>query len=175
MKLIVGLGNPGTHYEKTRHNAGFMVLDALAGDEPWSESKKAKARYLKIVYEGQTAELLKPQTFMNESGRAVAYAMKKNGTSPSEILVIHDDVDIPLGEIRVQTGRSAAGHNGVASIIEIVGSKEFKRIRVGIRHTHAVSDTTRFVLGRFGLLEKRKLQEGLKQAAKAAHAWLAGG
>jgi PTH1 family peptidyl-tRNA hydrolase len=182
MKLIIGLGNPGKKYEKTRHNVGFMVLDELAGGEKWGESKKVKAQYIKMRMGDENVELLKPQTFMNESGRAVAYAANKNGVSPADILVIHDDVDIPLGEIKIQEGRGAAGHNGVKSIIQHLGTKDFTRIRVGVGVAPLYkggrggikkpTNTSNFVLKRFGLLEKRKLSQAITAAAEAVEKWL---
>ena len=172
MKLIVGLGNPGKKYEKTRHNVGFMILDELAEDAHWGKSKSVKAEYIKISLEGHNVELFKPQTFMNESGKAVAMAASKNGVKPENILIIHDDIDIPLGEIKIQTDRGAAGHNGIKSIIQHLGTQDFTRIRVGVKPSRQVSDTSKFVLGRFGIFEKRKLSCAITAAAEAAKQWL---
>ncbi|MDO8633420.1 MAG: aminoacyl-tRNA hydrolase, partial [Candidatus Wildermuthbacteria bacterium] len=114
MQLIVGLGNPGKKYEKTRHNAGFMVLDEL-------EKKELP----------QT-RLLKPDTFMNNSGGAVKKEMQKLKIKNQSLIIIHDDIDIPLGKIKVSKGSGSAGHKGVESIIQSLGTKEFIRIRIGI-------------------------------------------
>ncbi len=173
MKLIVGLGNPGKKYEKTRHNVGFIVLDALAGNAHWGKSKNLKAEYIKTSIENQNVQLLKPQTFMNESGSAVAAAANKNGTEPDDILVIHDDIDIPLGEIKVQSDKSAAGHNGIKSIIQHLGTQEFTRIRVGVKPSRQIGDASKFVLGRFGIFEKRKLSSSIRAAIEATENWLA--
>ncbi len=167
MKLIVGLGNPGKEYARTRHNVGFLVLDALAEGEKWSVSKKAQAEFVKTEINGKRVELIKPQTFMNNSGVSVAYAMKKNGVALSNLVVIHDDKDIPLGETRIQKDRGAAGHNGVVSIIEHVGTKDFMRIRVGIgvpspagRGTKGEGNTADFVLAKF-TKEEQKILHGV--------------
>ena len=178
MKLIVGLGNPGKQYEKTRHNIGFMVLDKLAlfdsktrqtGNETWSTSKKSKAQYLIKKIAEQNIELLKPQTFMNESGSAVAYAIKNNNLSVADIIVVHDDKDLPLGKIKIQARSSAAGHNGVQSIINHLKTNDFVRIRVGIASDNPIkmNDTSKFVLHKFGFLEKKKVNEVTNQTAEA--------
>ena len=177
MKLIVGLGNPGKQYKRTRHNVGWLVLDALAGDERWQESAKAQAMYVKTEINGKRVELLKPTTFMNNSGVSVAYAMKKNGVELSNLIVIHDDKDIPLGESRVHKDRGAAGHNGVVSIIEHVGSKNFVRIRVGIapspggRGTQGegspkIVSTADFVLAKFTKEEQKILREVIEKVVE---------
>lgn len=168
MKLVVGLGNPGKKYEKTRHNVGFMVLDALMKliKKSWRESKKAKALYCKAEIDEQEIEFLKPTTYMNNSGAAVAYAVKKHPTlKPADIVIIHDDKDLPLGEIRVQTNRGPAGHNGVKSIIEHLGTQNFTRIRVGTAsdELNIVKDTSEFVLDSFLQTEKNKLEQVISQ------------
>ncbi len=162
MKLIVALGNPGKQYALTRHNIGWLFLDALIPPtERWQKSAKAQAEYLKTEINGQRAELMKPTTFMNNSGVAVAHAAKKNGIAASDIIVIHDDKDIPLGETRVQAGRGAAGHNGVLSIIEHLGTKDFTRIRIGVapaaNQLHG-GDTASFVLGKLTATEQKTLK-----------------
>jgi len=166
MKLIIGLGNPGKQYAKTRHNIGWQVLDSLAGDDQWSESKKIKAQYLKNKINGIEAELLKPLTFMNESGQAVAYAVKNHNLTADDIIVVHDDKDLPLGKIKVQTNSSSAGHNGVQSIIDHLKTQNFNRIRIGIASDNPkkMADTSKFVLNRFGILEKSKVKQAVQQA-----------
>lgn len=135
MLLVVGLGNPGKQYAKTRHNVGWMVVDAIAKKNDWHESKNAQADYCHIEINGEETELLKPTTFMNNSGVSVAYAFKKH--PKAKLVVIHDDIDIPLGEMKIQTNRSAAGHNGIKSIIEHLGTQNFIRFRIGIKTTDA--------------------------------------
>lgn len=134
MKLIVGLGNPGTQYERTRHNVGFMIVDALAIAYRLSpiSTAKHKADVFKGEIEGKRTLLAKPLTYMNDSGVAVQALLNFYKLTPNDLVVIHDDKDIPLGETRVQKGRGAAGHNGIKSIIEHLGTKDFTRIRVGI-------------------------------------------
>ena len=138
MKLIVGLGNPGKKYEKTRHNIGFLVLDRLVQQHRecdfsnWEQSKKFNAEICGGTYKGEKVILVKPLTFMNNSGQAVGMIAQYYKIRPNDLIVAHDEKDIPLGEIRVQKDRGPAGHNGVKSIIEHCGTKNFTRIRIGI-------------------------------------------
>lgn len=129
--VIVGLGNPGKEYEKTRHNIGFLVVDALAED-PWEMKKDDQALENRVTMHDKIIFLMKPQAFMNESGMTVASFLQYYKCSPSQLMVVHDDVDLPLGTIRLQKGRGSAGHKGVESVIEAVGTKEFLRLRCGI-------------------------------------------
>ncbi|MBU1014916.1 aminoacyl-tRNA hydrolase, partial [Patescibacteria group bacterium] len=144
MYLIVGLGNPGKQYEGTRHNAGFMALDAFAAEHGFPEFKLSK-KYSALVSEGSLQEILapskvvlaKPQTFMNNSGRAVRSLLAKLDLAEAKpslanLVVVHDDIDIPFGEIRVVQNRGSAGHKGVESIMQELGTKDFTRIRIGI-------------------------------------------
>lgn len=153
MKLIVGLGNPGKEYQNTRHNIGWVIADALAEGEKWQESKKANALYIKK----QKFEIIKPTTFMNNSGLAVVYALKKHGVTPENIIVVHDDKDLLLGEYKIQKDRGSAGHNGVQSIIDHLGTKNFTRVRIGIapEDKRAMGDTAEFVLNKFSKGEKQ--------------------
>jgi len=168
MKLIIGLGNPGKSYTKTRHNIGWLVLDKLADKDKWSESKKGKLLHLHQTRDNHEIELIKPLTFMNNSGQAIAYALKKHNLTASDIIVVHDDKDLILGKIKVQTGASSAGHNGVKSIIEHLKTKDFTRVRIGVAsdNSRKMADTSKFVLNKFSLLEKSKLNEALKQAVE---------
>lgn len=168
MKLIVGLGNPGKEYEKTRHNVGWLVLDALAETfgSRWQESTKANALYQKIDLNGHEVELVKPTTYMNNSGQAVAYIKRKHNLNVEDIIVVHDDKDIPLGTVKVQKERGDAGHNGVRSIVEHLKSNAFTRVRVGTasENKRKMQDTTKFVLSRFGLFEKSKFRDAIELA-----------
>ncbi|MBU1133209.1 aminoacyl-tRNA hydrolase, partial [Patescibacteria group bacterium] len=130
MKLIVGLGNPGEKYSKQRHNVGFMILDQFAKEEnlSWEDNSKLKSKMVKL----KDTVLMKPQTFMNNSGDAVYLVSHFYKISPEDITVIHDDVDLPFGEIKNQFNVGPAGHHGVEDIILKLGTKEFNRIRVGI-------------------------------------------
>ncbi len=165
MKLIIGLGNPGPKYKKTRHNLGFRVVDFLAENEKWKENKKANCLYLKKEINGQEAELIKPLTFMNNSGQTVNYIQKKHYLQLKDIVVIHDDIDLPLGEIKIQQSRGSAGHKGVQSIIDTLGAADFIRMRIGIRPKELFTDTEKFVLEKFTPEEEKIVQEIIKRAA----------
>lgn len=168
MHLIVGLGNPGKQYERTRHNLGFMIMDYLADKEEWQKSKGAQALYLKKNMGNKKVELLKPQTLMNNSGFSVAYAVKKHDLKSSDVHVIHDDKDILFGEIKIQFGHSDAGHNGVKSIIQHLKTKEFARLRVGIKPQQTnKKETTNFVLGKFTTTEQKLLPKIIQRAGEA--------
>lgn len=141
--LIVGLGNPGPRYAGNRHNVGFMVLDALAEHGQISISRaKFKGQYGTGTLEGRSVVLLKPETFMNLSGQSVVPAAQFFGVAPADIWVVHDELDLPFGTLRLKIGGGHAGHNGLRSIAELSGSKDFVRLRVGIgRPQHgSVSD-----------------------------------
>lgn len=166
MFIVVGLGNPGKKYSNTRHNVGWMVLDALVDKTEWKESTGSNFFYAKQNTDGQEVEFIKPTTFMNNSGAAVAYAMKKHPNA--QLIVVHDDKDISLGKIKVQTDRSAGGHNGVKSIIEHLGTQNFMRVRVGIApaDTTAINDTADFVLDKFTKEEKDVLNQAIENATQ---------
>lgn len=175
MKLIVGLGNPGKQYEKTRHNVGFMVLDALQKElgeykiNKWETSKKFNAEICGVtVSHNDKVILAKPLTFMNDSGVAVQLIAHFYQLSHRDVIVVHDDKDILLGEIKVQTDRSSAGHNGVQSIIEHIGTQDFTRVRVGIKREgeRGMRDTAKFVLSKFGLFERKKVDDVIKRSVE---------
>jgi len=154
MILMVGLGNPGKKYEKTRHNIGFRVIEALAdklGLE-FTESKSVPALY---AWAGQT-ELIKPLTYVNESGQAVVGASRKHHLEPDDIWVIHDDVEVPFGEVRVKQGGTSGGHNGIKSIDEAVGS-DYWRIRVGVGRDANFRELSDYVLASFTKEEEAEL------------------
>jgi len=169
MKLIVGLGNPGKQYVKTRHNIGFMVLDALReklNAPHWELSKKFNAEICGIEKATQKIILAKPMTFMNESGQTVHLITHFYKMKEGDLIVVHDDKDIKLGYIKIQTGHSSAGHNGVQSIIDHLGTQKFTRVRIGVasENPKKMLDTGDFVLGRFGLLERKKVEEVIKKS-----------
>ena len=158
MKLIVGLGNPGKKHEKTRHNIGWMILDEFLQQNsdnfsPFSENKKFNAE----ISKGDQVILAKPLTFMNNSGHAVQAIMSFYKIQPQDLLVIHDEVDLELGKTKLETGRSSAGHNGVKSIIDLIGTQDFARARVGVSKEKR-GDTAKFVLNKFGFFEKSKVK-----------------
>ena len=133
MKIITGLGNPGLQYAKTKHNVGFMLLDALAqhlGASPWKEAFSSLVS--EVYIEGEKIFLMKPQTYMNESGVAVAPMLAYYKVGLEDLVVVHDDMDIPAGMIRIRKKGGSGGHNGIKSIIAHVGGEQFPRIRIGI-------------------------------------------
>lgn len=161
MMLIVGLGNPGKQYENTRHNLGFRVLDLLVGSNKWEN--KYECQFLKL----DDVILAKPQTFMNKSGEAVKEIVKFYPAA--ELVVVHDELDLPLGSLKIAKGASSAGHNGVQSIIDELGTKDFIRIRLGIDNPEARGQIPgdEFVLQKFSDAE-RKIVDEILEKAKAA-------
>jgi PTH1 family peptidyl-tRNA hydrolase len=165
VKLIIGLGNPGKEYERTRHNAGFIALDALAATTPFSLQKKFQADVATIEKNGEKLILLKPHTFMNESGLSVRAALDFYKLTSEEIIVVHDDKDIPLGEFRIHKNRGSAGHNGIKSIIEHLGTKDFVRLRLGVAPLeHPMGDAADFVLSPFTKAELVTLKQTIAKA-----------
>ncbi len=168
MKLIVGLGNPGEKYAATRHNAGFMVMDKLAEKAGVEISKKKfDALYVKTKIKGEDVVLLKPMTFMNNSGFAVRACMDFFKIEPKDLLVIYDDLDTPVGSIRLKPSGSAGGHNGMKSVINAAMQQDFDRIRVGIGRDPKIKIID-YVLTRFRADEIDDLNSAIDQAAKAA-------
>ena len=167
MKLIIGLGNPGKEYENTRHNCGFMVMDRLCDKLNVSiDNNKFKGLYTKIKYQGQDVVLLKPQTFMNLSGESVRAVMDFFKIDVEDILVIYDDMDMPVGKLRLRTSGSAGGHNGIKNIIQHVSSQDFKRIRVGIDRNPRIK-VVDYVLSRFKSDEMEMISQGIEAASDA--------
>ncbi len=170
MKLIVGLGNPEKEYQTTRHNTGFLVIDKLLTDSEAKTSfdKKANAEVAKTVINKKRVLLAKPQTFMNNSGLAVRALCDFYKIKPENLIIIHDDKDVVLGETRVQTDRGPAGHNGVKSIIEHLGTQNFTRIRVGVAPSgeNQIKDTANFVLGKFSAEEIKDLKKVIENVVK---------
>ncbi|MFQ5812052.1 MAG: aminoacyl-tRNA hydrolase [Anaerolineae bacterium] len=174
-KLIVGLGNPGRKYAGNRHNVGFQCLDRLAEawDLPFSR-RKHKALLVQGEIAGLKAILAKPQTFMNLSGQAVERLARFYKVPPGSILVIYDDLDLPLGKIRLRPEGGSGGHKGMKSIIEHLGTDGFPRLRVGIgRPTH--SDPVDYVLGDFAPDERITIEAACERAVSAVELWLAEG
>ncbi len=161
MKLIIGLGNPGKEYAKTRHNVGFMVIDALTKQlgADFKLNKKFQAEVAVIKNGKEEIVLAKPQTFMNLSGISTRAILDFYKIKPKDIIVIHDDKDILFGEVKYQSDRSAAGHNGIKSLIEHLGTQDFARIRVGVAwgDKEKMGDTAEFVLRNFTKTELESL------------------
>lgn len=174
--LIVGLGNPGPAYEKTRHNLGFMLVDRLA-DEGGAQVKRSECRSLvgRAQISGRLVELAKPQTYMNLSGEAVSCLLGKEGRIRERLIVISDDLALPFGTIRIRPAGSHGGQNGLRSIIDCLKTNEFIRLRIGIAPDHPVSDASSFVLERFGKADLEKLSEILNKGADAVRSILANG
>lgn len=186
MKLIVGLGNPGEKYEHTRHNLGFLVVEKFlkdvhsAQDTVWQHEKKFKADISRIAlhtkYEGEVELLLvKPRTYMNNSGMAVSLLAGFYKIESSDIWIVNDELDLPLGSMKIRFGGAAAGHRGVESVMESLGTDKFWRFRLGIGESrnhaeiakHKVTDVDEFVLGKFSHAEAGKERELIKRGAKA--------
>lgn len=135
MKLIVGLGNPGKKYEKTKHNIGFMTINNFAKHHDLTlKQEKFEGLYVKTNINGEQVIFLEPLTFMNESGRSVGEFARFFAIAPEDILVIQDDLDLPIGKIRIKANGSAGGHNGIKSIIAHLGTQDFLRLKIGIQH-----------------------------------------
>lgn len=171
MKIIVGLGNPDTKYVHTRHNIGWMVLNMLRDEsQEWQHSKNADAYYIWTEVNDEEIELIKPTTYMNRSGKTIQYVLKKHPKlTPQNFIIVHDEVDIEFGKVKVSQNATSAGHNGVASIISALGSKDFTRIRVGVGKSNTIP-TEKFVLQKFTPDEQEQLPTLLEKAAKATHA-----
>ena len=168
--LIVGLGNPGKQYDRTRHNFGFMTIDHLVGHEPGCIRLSSKSEKDFILWEWKPSGvmdpwlLLKPLTFMNLSGRAVHKVLSYRKVDPAHILVIHDELDLPLGRIRFKKGGGLAGHNGLRSIASMLATRDFHRLRMGIDRPPAGRDVVSYVLGRFSPREGAVVEETLDLA-----------
>ena len=166
MKLIVGLGNPGEKYSKVRHNLGFMVLDELV--DSWEENKKLKS----LIFKKDDLILAKPLTYMNNSGLAVKILTTYYKIHNTDLIIIHDDLDLMLGQIKVRVGGSAAGHHGVESIIQALGTDQFTRVRLGIgnqkshsgEHQRVHFEAEKFVMKPFEPGELPKVKHMIKQA-----------
>ena len=156
--LIAGLGNIGEEYENTRHNAGFMILDALAGASNILFTDRRYGFVTEMKYKGRTFILLKPSTFMNRSGNAVNYWLQKEKIPVENLLVVTDDIAIPAGTVRMRSKGSSGGHNGLANIIEILGTDEFARIRIGIGGDFPKGGQINYVLGKMPADELEKIK-----------------
>ena len=166
MKVIAGLGNPGPRYRNTRHNAGFLVLDELASRFGVSlDREKHKALLAEVSRGGGRVVLMKPLTYMNRSGQAVAPVIRNAPNGPGDLLVVVDDADLPLGRLRLRLKGSAGGHNGLKSIIEHVGSQDFARLRIGVGKEKGSSGLADHVLASFTPGERETLEHVLKRAA----------
>ena len=173
MKVIVGLGNPGEQYARTRHNVGFDVIEYLA-DDLKIDIKEAKFKGLfgMAVIGGEKVFLLKPMTYMNLSGESVRPLIDFYKIDVDDVLVVYDDLDLPVGKIRLREKGGHGGHNGIRSLISHLQTNEFKRIRVGVDRPPAGTTVVNHVLGKYRPDEKAHIDDAIKQAADACKAWL---
>ncbi len=175
MWAVIGLGNPGRRYAKTRHNVGFSFVQGLA--RRWDvklKKRKFGARIAEVERDEDTLVLAQPQTYMNQSGVAVMAILKGYRIGPENIVVVYDDIDIPLGQIRVRKDGSAGTHKGMRSVIEEIGTRAFARIRVGIGPVSEEEEATRFVLSPFAEEESQIFKKSLAKAGEALDMIIAG-
>ena len=175
--LVVGLGNPGPQYVKTRHNIGFMVADLLAAriGASFKVHKKSGAEVITGRLAGAPVVLAKPRCYMNESGRQVGPLAKFYSVPPARIVVIHDELDIDFGRIRLKVGGGEGGHNGLRSVASALGSKDFQRVRIGVGRPPGRKDPAAFVLEAFTAAERAEVPTICEQAADATELLIAQG
>lgn len=176
MKVIVGLGNPGKKYENTRHNIGFMILDKLAQhyNLSFKEDRKFQGEVAILNLDGEKVCLLKPLTYMNESGRSVKLITDYYNISEDDILVIYDDLDLPTSKLRLREQGSSGGHNGIKSIINVVNIKKFKRIKVGISRPQNSNEVVNYVLGKFTKNELELMENTERKSIEIIDNWVQG-
>ena len=169
MKLIVGLGNPGIEYQFSPHNLGFLAVDRIAGDlKVEVRSRLCRAFTARVVIDDVPALLAKPETYMNLSGLSVRELVEKHEVVPEAgLIVIQDELDFPLGTLRIHSRRSSAGHNGIESIIDALGTNDFLRIRIGVAPEHKVEDGQRYLLAPMRKADLKVVDEVLDTAAEA--------
>ena len=174
--IVVGLGNPGDKYARTRHNIGVMVIETLLERSGTSfKSHKSGCLIAEGQLGGERVVLARPTTYMNESGRPVRELSRWYKASPDHLVVVHDELDLPFSEVRVKSGGGTAGHNGLGSIVSHLGTKDFMRVRVGIGRPSGRKDAVGHVLNEFSSSERRELDDILGRAADAVEEVLAGG
>jgi PTH1 family peptidyl-tRNA hydrolase len=172
VKIVVGLGNPGREYGSTRHNVGFMTVDELAGR--WGATAwREKFSALVAEYRGaETVLLVKPQTYMNLSGQAVAAFVRFYKLNVDDVIVVYDDIDLPAGRLRLRPGGGAGGHRGIESLFDHLGSDAFARVRIGVGRPPEYMEAADYVLSRFSPEEQPLMAEAVKRAADAVEAVL---
>ncbi len=179
VQLIVGLGNPEPKYDRTRHNIGFVAVDRLAtlwGTHPWKEQRKFQGLFTEVSSsKGESIKLLKPLTYMNLSGQSIRAVMDWYKLPPESVLVIYDEMDLPLGKIRLRLSGSAGGHNGMKSAIAHLGTDKFPRLRIGIGKANGEKDTVSHVLGKFAPQEATLLDSVLQLVTDAVEVSLKDG
>ena len=176
MKLVVGLGNPGRRYGRTRHNLGFMLVDRIAGARGIGiGDERCESLIGRGQWERETLVLAKPQTYMNHSGLAAAALVRRFKVGGADLVVVYDDLDLPFGRLRIRCGGSAGGHRGMASILQHVADRDFVRLRIGIGRPPAGVDPVEYVLSRFPPEEQESLDGLLTRAAEAVESILLNG
>ena len=175
MKMIVGLGNIGTRYDETRHNTGFMVVDQLARDYHLGAFTHLKQEAVAVsgVINGEKVMLVKPTTFMNDSGRAVGPLVDYYDIDLDDLVIVNDDLDMPVGKVRLKTHGASGGNTGLKSIISVLGTKNFNRVKVGIDHPQH-GTVVSHVLGKFSKEERPKFDQAVEQAEHALEDWING-
>ena len=177
MKIIAGLGNPGKKYDGTKHNTGFMALNYfLQKNSLTLEREKFEGKYTKQKIAGNDVILLDPQTFMNDSGRSVAQFARFFKVNPQDILIIHDDMDMPLSKIRIRANGKSGGHNGIKSIIRDLGTSDFNRLKIGIRHPDNVTEASvvSWVLSQFNTEQQKLMDTAYATASEVISDFIAG-
>ncbi len=169
IRLVVGLGNPGEQYEATRHNVGFWLVDgiAMALHEQFRAEPKFHGQLCRVSVGGSDLRLLKPSTYMNRSGQSVAAVARYYSIPPEQILIAHDELDLPVGQVRLKQGGGHAGHNGLRDTIAALGSREFWRLRIGIAHPGDRTLVTGYVLGRPSRADADQITAALQDAERA--------
>ena len=175
MKIIVGLGNPGAQYENTPHSVGFEAVDAIAAEigVSWEAKRQFNCLMAKGTFAGLPVMLVKPQTYMNLSGDSAAPVVKYHNATAADLLVIQDDIDLPVGRMRVRKNGSCGGHNGIRNIIERLGTQDFARLKLGVGKDK--SDVIAHVLGKFDPTTRKTMDLVIAEAVKAAAAILRDG
>lgn len=171
MRLIVGLGNPGQAYVETRHNAGFWVVEALAAEAGLRFSRHDEAFTAQGPVAGRVVTLVKPQAYMNRSGPVVAAVIDDLALDISEVIVVHDDLDLDPGRLRLKSRGGGGGHNGVLSIIDALGSDRFARLKIGIGRPPAGEDSADYVLATTPSCERALLEDAVQRAVQALECW----
>jgi len=175
-KLVVGLGNPGKEYESTAHNLGFLVVDRLAERGGIKVSRKdSMALVGQGIVAGKKVLLAKPQTYMNRSGESVQGLLVKNEIPPADLILVYDELDLPWQSLRIRPNGSAAGHRGIGSVIDCIGTKEFPRVRLGVHGGRREKDGAQIVLAKLKRAHKQELDELLDYASQAVESIIAEG
>lgn len=165
-QVVVGLGNPGSEYEGTRHNVGQRVLDLLAKTLRRSWRREGQAMVARGQWRGDTVDLVKPLSFMNVSGPVVARALHRRGATPADLVLVYDDIDLPLGTVRVRMKGRAGGHKGAASVIEALGTDAIRRVKLGVGRPERKADVVDHVLARFTADEAPLVEAAVATAAE---------